>query len=229
MAVMGEFFCDPLGEVSGGLVEGLGVVVDVIDESDLEGTLGVDVLTGEGELAGVSLSDDGGQPLEASQVCDDGELDLSEGELCLGGADADVAGRGEVQSAADAPAIDRGDDRLPAGCRGAGGALHLVDEAQQLGALPREHGAHHLVAQDGHHGHQVEAVAEVVAAAADDDGADAVIVVQGTECRRELVPGGRPHRVSATGPGQDNLGNCAILVELKRVERTRHGSLSVSV
>ena len=96
------------------LQHALGVGGDVVDQADLLGPLGADVLAGEGQLGQVAGADDGGQPLQAAEVGDDGHLGLAHREDGVGGGQADVAGGDEVDAAADAVAVHGGDHRLRA-------------------------------------------------------------------------------------------------------------------
>ena len=92
----------------------LGVGGHVVDQPDLLGPCGVDVLAGEGQLGQVPGADDGGQALEAPEVGHDRHLGLAYREDGVGRGQADVAGRDEVDAAADAVAVHGRDDRLRA-------------------------------------------------------------------------------------------------------------------
>ena len=94
--------------------DGVGVVVHVVDEADLLGARRVDVLAGQREFAQVAVADDRGQTGEAAHVGDDRDLDLTDAELGVGAGVADVDSGDQVDAAADAPALDGGDDRLAA-------------------------------------------------------------------------------------------------------------------
>src|SRR6201999_2529819 len=86
------------GAVRGGQ-RGLGIVVDVVDQADLLRAGGVDVLAGQGEFAKVPVVHDQRQAGQAADVGDDGELDLTHGELGVGAGVADVDGGDQVDPA----------------------------------------------------------------------------------------------------------------------------------
>ena len=136
---MGELAAISSGQVVGRLVHRLGVSGHVVDQADLLGPLGADVLAGEGQLGQVPGADDGGQPLQAPEVGHDRHLRLAHREDGVGRGQADVAGRDQVDAAADAVAVDGGDDGL-------GAARHRRDgvlQPQDLGpaaAGPGRHG-----------------------------------------------------------------------------------------
>ena len=87
----------------------IGVGTHVVDQADGRGTVGADVLAGEGQFGHVAPADDGGQSLQAADVGDDGDLRLAHREDGVRGRETDVTGAGQVNAAADAVAVDRGD------------------------------------------------------------------------------------------------------------------------
>ena len=95
-------------------VHRVGIGRHVVDQTDLLGPGGGDVLAGEGQLGQVPGADDGGQPLQAPQIGHDGHLGLADREDGVGRGQPDVTGRDEVDAAPDAVAVDGGDDRLGA-------------------------------------------------------------------------------------------------------------------
>src|SRR6185437_6874006 len=119
------------GDLGGGGVRRgqrrFGVVVNVVDQADLLGAGGVDVLAGQRELPQVSVVQDQRQAGEAADVGDDGQLDLTHRELGVGAGVADVHRGDQVDAAADAPAVHRRDGGGAAvGDRG-DRALHALD------------------------------------------------------------------------------------------------------
>ena len=92
----------------------VGVGEDFVHEADPLGTSGVDVLAGERELGDVAHPDQEREALEAAEIGDDRHLRLTDREDRVCGADAEVAGGDEVDAAADAVAVRRGDDGLGA-------------------------------------------------------------------------------------------------------------------
>ena len=111
---MGELAAISAARARRRLEHALGVGRHVVDQADLLGPLGADVLGREGQLGQVAGADDGGQPLQAAQVGHDGHLGLAHREDGVGRGQPDVAGRDEVDPAADAVAVHGGDHRLGA-------------------------------------------------------------------------------------------------------------------
>src|SRR6185369_14437840 len=108
-----------------------------VHEADRAGALGVEVVAGETELGCDAAADDAGQPLERADVGDDRDARLAYGEARVRGRDADVARGDEIDAAADAPAVDGGDDRLRTVGDGRDRPLEPRDLAQRAHALSR--------------------------------------------------------------------------------------------
>ena len=125
----GEFAAISAANARAAACAAFDVVRHFVDQADLLGPEGGDVLAGEGELGEVAGSDDGRQSLEAPQIGDDGNLGLADRERRVGGGEADVARRDEVHSGADTAAVDGSDHGLGA----AGDRCHSILEPDQLG------------------------------------------------------------------------------------------------
>ncbi len=101
-----------------GLLESL-VGDDFVDEADLGGAGGLEVAPGEEELLGAGEADRVEELAQAGVAVDEAELDRRHAELGAGGADPQVAGDRQLQAAADAVAVDRGDGRPGDDCASA--------------------------------------------------------------------------------------------------------------
>lgn len=88
---------------------------------------GGNAFAGEGHFACHAFADDGGDALESADVGDDGDLRFHDREGGVFGAEADVACGGEVESAADAVAVDRGDGGFAAAFDGGETVLQAKD------------------------------------------------------------------------------------------------------
>ena len=115
----------------------LRVVVDVVDEPDLLGACGVDVLTRQRQLTQVAVGQDQRQPGQAADVGDHRQLHLAHRELGVGAGVADVDGRDQVHAAADAPAVHRRDRRGAAVGDGVDRALHPQNRGVEVRPRPR--------------------------------------------------------------------------------------------
>ena len=97
---------------------------DLLDEAPGVRRRGVDGVAPEIEKVRASGADEPRQPLRAAAARDQAELDLGLAELRVVGADPDVAAHRELEAAAEAVAVDRGDE-------GRVGRVHAVAERMQ--------------------------------------------------------------------------------------------------
>ena len=88
---------------------------DIVDETDLVGTLGGDGFAGEEQFERDALADEAGKALGAAVAGDDAEFDLGLAEFGVFGGDADGAGHGHFESAAEGEAVEGGEDGLAEG------------------------------------------------------------------------------------------------------------------
>jgi hypothetical protein len=88
---------------------------DVVNETDLIGTLGGDGFAGEEKFERDALADESGEALGAAVAGDDAEFDFGLAEFGVFGGDADGAGHGHFESAAEGEAVEGGEDGLAEG------------------------------------------------------------------------------------------------------------------
>src|SRR6185436_2833265 len=119
---------DPAGELQGLGAQLLGGHHD-LDETDASGFRRVDHVAGEDEAHGLADADEAGEALRAAAARDEAELDLRLAEARLFRGDPDVARQRELASAAQAEAVDHGDDRL-------GKARHDVEDPRAAHGVP---------------------------------------------------------------------------------------------
>ena len=75
------------------------------------------------------------QPLQRAEVGGHADIDFPDGEQRVGAAQANVAGGDQIDTAADARTVNRGDDRLSAAFDRCQRVLQIEDQPAQL--LPR--------------------------------------------------------------------------------------------
>src|SRR5439155_18471375 len=85
---------------------------DSVHEPDTERLLRVDHLAAQEKVQRTALSNEAWEALRSTVARNKPELDLGLSELRRLGRDADVAGHGQLASAAQCEAVDGGDDRL---------------------------------------------------------------------------------------------------------------------
>ena len=90
------------------------VRVGTIDQADAPCLFAVDHAPGVGQLAHHAIADDPRQALQGADVGGHADVDLLDRELRVGGRVAHVAGRDQVDGAAQAVALDRREHRLAA-------------------------------------------------------------------------------------------------------------------
>ena len=117
----------------------------LLDEPPVVGLRARDRVAAEVEVERAPVADEARQPLRAAAARDQAELDLRLAELRVLGRDPDVARHRELEPAAEAVAVDRGDDRRPArvhprgelldpaGGAALGGLLDLLAQRRELG------------------------------------------------------------------------------------------------
>lgn len=115
---------------------------------------------------------------------------------------ADAGGGHHVQRAADAAAVDGGDHRYPQFVQAAEGGLHAGQQVADGGAAL---GAGVIQGDGPAKGLQCHAGAEMLAGAADHQGARLAAAVQLLQQLIELAPEGRVHGVEALGPVQHQM------------------------
>ncbi len=132
-----------------------------VHQSDGQRFLGPDLAAGEDEFLGPGRTDQAGQPLGAAAAGDHAEQHFGQADLGVLGADAEVTGQGQFQTAAQGVAIDGGDggprDRRQCteragevGPDGAGTSLELHDlgaGGENATATPQHHRTGRVVAE----------------------------------------------------------------------------------
>lgn len=88
---------------------------DIVDETDFVGPLGGDGFAGEEQFERDALADEAGEALGSAVAGDDAEFDLGLAEFGVFGGDADGAGHGHFESAAEGEAVEGGEDGLAEG------------------------------------------------------------------------------------------------------------------
>ena len=104
-----------LGDLAGHLQRGvqqLRLGDDGVDQADAQGLGGVDVPGGVQQLLGHAQAHDAGQALGAAEAGGDAQAHLGLAEHGVVGADADVAGHGQLAPAAQSEPVDRSDHGL---------------------------------------------------------------------------------------------------------------------
>src|SRR5215213_3776975 len=155
----GALLGDAVGQLQGLRFE-VGRGDDEVDEAEVVGVLRVDHVAREDQLHRLTLADESRQALGAAAAGDDAEVDLGLAEARRLAGDADVAGEGQLAAAAEAEAVDHGDDRL-------GEGVHGGEERARR---------HHVALRDGGAPHELTDVGagdeSLLARAGDDDDAD---------------------------------------------------------
>ena len=151
------------------------------DQAEAFGGLGVVRQAGQQHGLGPRHPDQAGQPVGRGHQAD---IDPGADEPGLGRGDADVAAQGQLEAAADAPAVDRRDYRRAGGVQ----PLQQTAEAGQVLRL-------------GPGVLQVIAAAKGPATAGDDDGAQGVIGLDFVQ---------RPHESRAHGAPSGFIGGLSI-------------------
>jgi hypothetical protein len=167
-----------------------------LHQADAQRLRGRDAHAGEDHLERLAASHEPRQPLRAAAARDDGQVDLGEPELRVFGGDADVAGQGQLEAAAEGVAADRRDDRL-------GAPIHLAAEVH---APPRlaELGGHRRLQELPDVGARREGL---VAAARDHHRAHGVVGAQSREDLEQLAAHGLVHGVVHVGAVQGDGGH----------------------
>src|SRR6204780_5321144 len=106
----------PLGQLGGPGVELL-AWHRVADQADAQRRGRIDPFSGHDQPQGVAQSDDAGKALGPARAGNYGEADLGRSERGLLGGDADIAGRRDLQSSAQAVSMYGRDSRLPGLCQ----------------------------------------------------------------------------------------------------------------
>ena len=165
---------------------------DLVDQPDPVGFLGFDPPGGEHHSQGDLGGDVPGQSEYAARARVQADSRLGESDLGMVSGDDDVAGHGELESAAERVAVDRCDDGLP---------------ALEVGGYSSERGANGALLGDGRGLVALGGVPKVVAraeralpGAGDDRDPGVGVVVEPCECLVKLGVGGRMQRVEALGP-----------------------------
>ena len=222
---MGELAAISSASSAAAFVHRLRVGRHVVDQPDLPGPGGVDVLAGEGQLGQVPGPDDGGQPLQAPEVGHDRHLGLAHREDGVGRGQPDVAGRDEVDPAADAVPVDGGDDRLGALGDGRDGGLEAQDVAAGLAgpsghatapASRRPHRPHRrpaVPAQHAPHRLEVQADREVRPPGRHHDHPHVGVLAHGLHGPGQVAPQVLPHGVAGLGPVQPDRGHGVVLLD----------------
>ena len=170
------------------------VVEQAVDEAQPLGALGAQPVAGVGQLAHHRFGDLLGHAVQRAHVGHHADVDLLDAEPGLAAAVAQAAGRGQVDRAADAAALDGGDDRKAHLGNGGEAQLQLLQLVAE--ALARGHVHRAQRAGVGEHA-QVHAGAEVPAFGRQHRGAHAAGFIELAEQLRDLGPEGRRHRVVA--------------------------------
>jgi len=85
---------------------------DLVHEADPEGLVRIDAVSCQGQLHRLAEPDETGETLASASAGDDPDVDFRLAERRAARCDADVAGHGEFEAAAEAIAVDHRDDRL---------------------------------------------------------------------------------------------------------------------
>ncbi len=190
--------------------EGLPVLAEAGDEPHLQGLLGGEVPARQRQLVRPAVADDVGEPLERPEIGDDPDPRLPDREDRVPGGQPDVAGAGEIDPRADAPAVHRGDDGLPAAFDGADRLLDREDSFPQ--PLPVGGRA---VADKGTRGDEVEPGGEHLSLRPDDDRPDLRIFIEGPKGLPELGEELVGHGIPLLRPVEDQPGHVPFLYDLE--------------
>jgi hypothetical protein len=185
------------------------------NQPHLLGLHGGDLASGEREVSSVAVADDPREALQRAEVGDDGHVHLLEHEGGVPGAAPDVAGGHEVDAAADAGAVHRRDDGLPAPLDGRERRLHVEDRAAE--PLRGGHGIGGGGGQRVPGAPELDARAEVRARGGQHHGARRGGAVQQRHGARDLRERGRAQRVALRRAVE------ADLVDPRGRVRPRHG------
>ena len=107
-------------------------LINAIHQADRFGFVGVEAPAGVGQLAHDAVGHQLGQALQRAHVRSHAHVDLLHREVRFGCGIAHVAAGDEIDAAADAGAMDRGDDRLAAAFDAAQRVLQVEDRPAQL-------------------------------------------------------------------------------------------------
>ena len=212
----------------GRLQHAVGVGGHVVDQADLLGPLRADVLAGEGQLGHVARADDRGQPLQAAEVGHDRHLGLAHREDGVGRPEPDVTGGDEVHAAADAVAVDGGDDGLRAAATAVMAACSRRTSPGRPGPgghgrgrpRPRPAGAG-LAAAGEHAPHrlQVEAHREVRPLGRHDHGTHGGVGTDGGHGPGKVPPQVHAHGVAGLGSVEPHGGHELVLLDAQHRRR----------
>ena len=201
--------------------QGLGLVGAVlsthaVDQAHRLGLGAADVAAGVGHLARPALADDAGQALQDADVGGEAHVDLLERELRARGGVAQVAGDGEVEAGADADALDRGEDGDTAALDGGEDVLEVEDQPAQRLARPAGVGAVGGHALDLAEHREVDARAEVLPGAGEDDDPHARVGVERGEGVAQLAPQRAVERVRGLGALEAHRRDAAVVRDRQR-------------
>ena len=166
----------------------------------------VEVATGVGQFAGHAVADQARQALQRADVGYHPEVDLAHREHGVGRRIAHVAAGDEVERAADAGALDGGDDRLAAALEAAQAVLQVEDQPAQGFAAARPVGMGDALLDAAHHG-EIDAGAEIPAFAAEDGDADRGGCVDPREGLADFLPHRVVHRVRLVRAVEADFGD----------------------
>ena len=184
--------CDLSGQATRLGKEGLPVLRQMRDEAHPQGLLGGEIAARQGQLPAEAVADQAGEALEGAEVRHDADLRLPDRKDGIPGGQADVAGAGHVDAAADAVAVDGGDDGHAAPVDDPAGSLQLQYSPPE--PLAAESGT---VPEDFRPGiGQVEPHGKAGPFRPDDNDADFRVRVDGGKGRHQGVKEGQRHPVA---------------------------------
>ena len=197
---------DLAGQGIRGGQHGFGVRMAAVDQADASGLRGINPAAGHGQFPCPALADIAGQTLQRTQIGDHADIHFLDREKRIAGSQTHVGRQRNIQPAANAGAMNGGNDRLAAMLDAADGALQTLDGQQQFFPLAGFAVILDLLLQADQH-LQVNAGAEMLAIAGQDNGADFRRVACPVECLMKLTPQRVIHRIGAIGAVQFQVGN----------------------
>ncbi|MNH13341.1 hypothetical protein D3C79_729090 [compost metagenome] len=193
------------------------IIIDPVDQADAQRLFGLDIAPGESQLTHHAVTDDTRQTLQCADIGGHAHVDFLDRELRVAAAVAHVAGRDQIDGAANAVTLHRGQYRLAAFVHGIERRLQAQDGAAQE-ACVTAHVLAHLPGQRSQH-HQVDTGGKMLAGTADHNRPHRVGVVDPLEDVDDLLPEGRVHRIALVRAVDLNVGDavgqfdleCAVL------------------
>ncbi|MCY1525038.1 hypothetical protein D9M68_600040 [compost metagenome] len=202
-----------MGDAEDAVEQGVLVGVGAVDQAQALRLFTADAAASVRQLAHHAVADDARQALQGTDVGRHADVDLLDGKLRVDRGVAHVAGRDQVDGAAQAVALDGGDDRLAAVVDDVEGLLQFEDLAPQGARIAP--GVRAELGADRGEQHQVDAGGEMLAGAGQHHDPHFIVVLDLAEDFDDLLPEIGIHRVDLFGTVDLHMGDlvCQLYAE----------------